>query len=169
MNNADEIIKYLDMSKHPEGGYFKETYRSGETIKHQYLPKRFTIDHAFSTAIYFLLKQGDFSALHTIKQEEIWHFYSGTPIDIHMIHPDGDYEPIHLGNDILNGEIPQGIVPAGSVFGATVCDNSKYDYSLVGCTVAPGFEFEDFTLHKKDELLERFPRHRELIESLTRE
>lgn len=166
--NADEIIKYLKLEKHPEGGYFRETYRSHESIIEKNLPERFESPHSFSTAIYFLLTKDDFSAFHIIKQDELWHFYGGAPIDVHVINKTGEYECLKIGNDMPSGEFPQGIVKSGSVFGSTMSENSEFDYSLVGCTVAPGFEFEDFKLLQEKELLSQFPEHESIIKRLTR-
>ncbi|MFW6364916.1 MAG: cupin domain-containing protein [Spirochaetota bacterium] len=168
MKSAEEIISFLDLMKHPEGGYYREVYRSDEILSKEHLPERFTMDHTLSTSIYFLLSRDTFSAFHTIKQDEIWHFYGGAPLDVHIIHPDGNHMPLRLGS-ILEGELPQGTIPAGTVFGAKVCEHPEYDYALVGCAVAPGFEFDDFTLHSRAELLRRFPQHRTLVMSLTRE
>jgi len=169
MKNAEHIIKILKLEKHPEGGYFRETYRSDEHIPLISLPDRFKKEHSFSTAIYFMLKRGEFSALHKIRSDEIWHFYSGASITVHIIDREGNYTTETIGTDLENGEMPQCVVPAGSIFGATIPEISDFDYSLVGCTVAPGFDFEDFHLFSREDLLKLFPQHSEIISKLTRE
>ncbi|UCG53239.1 MAG: cupin domain-containing protein [Candidatus Latescibacterota bacterium] len=166
MRDAAEWIARLGLVEHPEGGFYTETYRSHETVAREHLPERFIGDRAFSTAIYFLLTGDDFSALHRIKQDEVWHFYEGSGLTIHVIDPGGDYSTIKLGSDMEKGERPQAVVGAGCFFGATV--NDADSYSLVGCTVAPGFDFDDFEMPNRKALLELFPQHRELVERLTR-
>jgi predicted cupin superfamily sugar epimerase len=166
MNDAERWIETLQLSRHPEGGWFREVYRAEETIPHQSLPSRFTGDRHYSTAIYFLLNETDFSALHRIKQDELWHFYAGTSLTIHMIDPAGDYSTVTLGKDVQAGEDLLAVVKAGWLFGATVDDPSFY--ALVGCTVAPGFDFADFEMPSRAQLLEQFPQHGHIIEKLTR-
>ena len=167
MSEAERWIAHLSLAPHPEGGYFRETYRSAEVIPRSGLPERFPGDRHFSTAIYFLLRGDDFSALHRIKSDEVWHFYAGTTLSVHVIDPAGDYTRVRLGTDIAAGEVPQAVVPAGHLFGASVDDPASF--ALVGCTVAPGFDFRDFEMPPRRELLARHPRHREVIERLTRE
>jgi uncharacterized protein len=162
---AEYWINNLNLTKHPEGGYFKETYRSDETITKANLPNRFEGNRNFSTAIYFLLKSNDISALHRIKQDEIWHFYYGSPLTIHIINKDGLYQQKKLGLAIGNSEQPQITVKAGNLFGATV--NQGNSYTIVGCTVAPGFDFDDFDMPRRDTLLKEYPEHAELIKKLT--
>jgi predicted cupin superfamily sugar epimerase len=166
MTDARQWIEALGLRPHPEGGYYRETYRSGETIPRAALPARFTGDRSFSTAIYFLLAGDDFSALHRIKQDETWHFYDGAGLIIHIIDPAGNYAAVKLGRDLRAGEAPQAVAPAGHCFGATVSDPGSY--GLAGCTVAPGFDFADFEMPGRAQLLALFPQHSELIERLTR-
>ena len=130
------------------------------------MPKRFHGDRNYSTAIYFLLEAGDYSAFHKISSDECWHFYSGGPLLIYIIHINGKMEMIKLGNDILQGEQFQAIVPAQCWFASEPAPGSAY--SFVGCTVAPGFDFDDFELAKKEELSKLFPQHGILINRLTR-
>ena len=146
-------------------GWFREVYRADESIPRAGLPDRFDGDRSFSTAIYFLLNQTEFSALHRIRQDEVWHFYDGAPLTIHQISPEGNYSTTVLGRNVHAGETLMAIVPAGSFFGATVDDPASF--SLVGCTVAPGFDFADFEMPTRKELLDQFPQHRALIELLT--
>ena len=162
---ADELIKQLELLKHPEDGWYRETYRSKESILDSALPIRFTGDRSVCTAIYFLLQSGNISALHRIKSDEMWHFYSGEPLIIHVITPQGDYYPLNLGPDIIAGESFQCVVPAGCWFGAEVSGGS---YSFVGCTVALGFDFADFEMGDRDDLLKEFPNRKELVKRLTK-
>ncbi len=163
--NADDWIERLGLQRHPEGGWFRETYRAPETIAGDALPARFSAPHCFSTAIYFLLRGGEFSALHRLKSDEAWHFYEGAALTVHAIAPGGELNEVTLGGAAL---AYQTVVPAGYWFGATVASESPGAFALVGCTVAPGFDFEDFELANRAELVTRFPQHRALIERLTR-
>ncbi len=156
------LIDKLDLKPHPEGGYFSETYRSKEKIS---LPG-FEGDRHFSTAIYFLLTSDNFSAFHRLKQDEVWHFYQGSSLFVHVIDTGGKYTRHRVGLDFANGETPQLVVKAGDWFGSSVADENSY--SLVGCTVAPGFDYRDFEMGKREELLKLFPDHKEIIERLTR-
>jgi predicted cupin superfamily sugar epimerase len=166
MTDAKYWIDALKLSRHPEGGYFRETYRSTEVLAKEHLPARFGGDRAFSTAIYFLLSGDDFSALHRIKQDEVWHFYDGSSLTVHVIDPEGSYTAIKVGRDLQRGEGPQAVVKAGCIFGASVDESGSY--ALVGCTVAPGFDFADFELPGREELCRLYPQHRPIIERLTR-
>jgi predicted cupin superfamily sugar epimerase len=166
MTDAKTWIERLRLRPHPEGGHFRETYRCPEGIARAHLPLRFGGDRSFSTAIYFLLESGDFSALHRLKQDEVWHFYDGAALLVHVIESGGAYEPLRLGRDLDAGEQPQAVVRAGAWFGASVSVPGAY--SLVGCTVAPGFDFADFEMPPRERLVAMFPQHRELIERLSR-
>jgi hypothetical protein len=165
MKTAEYWIKKLDLQAHPEGGYFRETYRSGETIPKHALPVRFSGDRTFSTSIYYLLNQHQHSAFHRIQQDEIWHFYEGSPLTLHILNPNNSYRTITLGRDPDTGESLQAIVEAGSWFAAAV--NNTESYALVGCTAAPGFDFADFELADRGQLIELFPDHRNLIKKFT--
>lgn len=165
MPTARDLIEGLGLLRHPEGGWFRETYRSAEAVPGHALPERFGAGRAFSTAIYFLLEKGDISALHRIKSDEIWHFYAGSPVLIHVISQDGGYEALRLGPDPESGDSFQLVVPACSWFGAEVMNGA---FALVGCTVAPGFDFADFEMADRRELTELYPRHSEIIRRMTR-
>jgi predicted cupin superfamily sugar epimerase len=167
MNSPAELIGLLGLIRHPEGGWYRETYRSPETVATDGLPPRFGGKRAFSTAIYFLLERGDFSSLHRLKSDEVWHFYAGTSLTVRTISPAGDASSFILGNDLTRGEVFQAVVPDGFWFGAEVTGEGSY--SLVGCTVAPGFDFADFELGIRAKLLELWPAHSDLIIGLTRE
>ena len=163
---AQSLIESLDLRPHPEGGYFRETYRCTESLAAAHLPQRFGGDRACSTAIYFLLEAGDFSAFHRIKADEIWHFYAGDPVLVHQIDATGSSRQITLGNGTEPGQVFQAVVPASTWFAAEVAADGTF--ALVGCTVAPGFDFADFEMAERGPLGNRFPRHRDLIARLTR-
>jgi uncharacterized protein len=166
MNTAAPFIKAYQLQPHPEGGWYKETYRSNEVIDAAALPERFDGVRAFSTAIYFLLEQGNFSAFHRIKSDECWHFYAGETLHVYVLHDDGKLEIIKLGNDMLQGELFQYVVPANCWFASRPAPES--DFCFVGCTVAPGFDFADFEMAKAEELTVLFPMYKELIKELCR-
>ncbi|WP_373514009.1 cupin domain-containing protein [Persicitalea sp.] len=164
-NPAAYWIEKYQMQPHPEGGYFVETYRAAEQIPHAALPNRFGGSRAFSTAIYFLLEGHHFSALHRIRADEVWHFYAGDPLEVFVIYPEsGALDIIRLGPDPEADEVFQAVVPAGAWFGSRPVAGAVY--SLVGCTVAPGFDFADFELAEREKLLAAFPHHKLVIEGL---
>lgn len=158
-------IQKLGLQKHPEGGYYKEVYRSDETIPQALLPIRFKGDRCFSTSIYFLLESDSFSAFHRIQSEEIWHFYKGTSLTLYVITDDGCLTLMQLGDNIDDNEFLQIVIPRNVWFAAKV--NAKNSFTLVGCTVAPGFDFTDFELADCKKLCERFSQHEAVIKSLT--
>ncbi|TYA71356.1 cupin domain-containing protein [Seonamhaeicola marinus] len=160
------IIEQLGLLPHPEGGYYKETYRSNGIITNTNLNDSFSGDRNYSTGIYFLLTSNTFSAFHRINQDEMWHFYKGSPLKLHIISETGTYSEVIIGNDVLNNQTPQFTVKARDWFAAEVIDNG--DYSLVGCTVSPGFDFRDFNLPKREMLISKFPEHTAIISKLTR-
>lgn len=163
--DAQYWIHHLGLSPHPEGGYYRATYKSDLTIVRNALPSGYQGDRSASTAIYFLLDEGNFSAFHRIASDEVWHFYTGSSLVVYVIDPEGNYFELHLGSD--EGEVFQAVVKAGSWFASRVRDAAGF--ALVGCTVAPGFDFADFELGVRSELIRTFPAHQKLIEELTRE
>ena len=167
METLEALIEKLELQPHPEGGYFKETYRSEEVISKTCLPDVFQGERNYSTGIYYLLKSDDFSAFHRINQDEMWHFYLGDSITLSMISEEGILTTIEIGNDVLKGQSPQFVVPKDYWFAAKV--QRPNSYSLVGCTVAPGFDFNDFELASCKELVDKFPQHIEIIKTLTRQ
>jgi predicted cupin superfamily sugar epimerase len=167
MDSLQNIIQTLQLKAHPEGGYFRETYRSSGEISPADLGPDYTGTRNFATCIYFLLTSESFSAFHRIIQDEIWHFYEGSPIYLHMISPQGIYSRAIIGRDFAQGQVPQLIIPGGTWFAANVVNSN--DFSLVGCTVSPGFDFADFELASRADLVNRFPKHLEAIMRLTRE
>ena len=187
MNNGiKKIVESLDLQNHPEGGYYKETYRSQGFITQKELCQPYGGSRNFSTCIYYLLTTDTFSAFHRIHQDEIWHFYQGIPLRIHIISPEGVYQNIDLGHINADSVIKnntslketddlkklsftlQGIVFGGSWFAAEVLSEKKGGYSLIGCTVAPGFHFDDFELADRETMVSQFPKHSEVITKLTR-
>lgn len=166
MNKKTEYwINILNLMKHPEGGYFKEIYRAEELINNKSLPERYKGERNFSTSIYFLLDGNDKSHFHKLISDEIWHFYDGTTVLVYIIFPDGRLENKKLGNNFEEGEEFQVVIPKGTWFGAEVKD--KNSFSLFGCTVAPGFDFSDFELAERENLISLYPEHKELIEKFT--
>ncbi|HXV27673.1 MAG TPA: cupin domain-containing protein [bacterium] len=166
MKSAAYWIKALDLVPHPEGGYYRETYRSPEIIHPHHLPDRFEGPRNVSTAIYFLLLGHQISLFHRIKCDEVWHFYAGSSLTLYLIDSAGRLSSIILGGDFSNGEVFQAVIPMGMWFGAAVNDVSSF--SLIGCTVAPGFDFHDFELGSRDQLSVQFPQHHDLILRLTK-
>ncbi len=155
------------MLPHPEGGWYKETYRSNETVASAALPARFAGERNFSTAIFFLLTGKTFSAFHRIKSDEVWHFYAGSCLNVYVINASGQLRIIKLGNNLEKGEEFQAVVEAGSWFASQ--PEQENTFSLVGCTVAPGFDFKDFELARCEELITLFPEHRSLIAKYCRQ
>ncbi len=135
---ADEVIAALGLEPHPEGGYFRETFRDDLAID--------GTGRAASTAIYFLLRAGEASHWHTVDAIEIWHWHAGAPLELGIAAPNGPAAWTRLGPNIANGERPQGIVPRGHWQMARSLSGAADGYSLVGCTVAPGFTFEGFAM-----------------------
>lgn len=153
---VNELINELQLTPHPEGGYFAETYRSNSVIEN--------IGRNTSTAIYYLLKSDEISHFHRIKSDELWHHYEGSPLTIHVIHQDSLYEALYLGKEITTGQKPQHVVPGGAWFGVTV--DKPDSYALCGCTVAPGFDFKDFEMGNRYQMLQAFPEHEAIIKKL---
>lgn len=166
MSEIEQIINKLQLLPHPEGGYFKEVYRSEGLINNDSLNSDFSGKRNYSTSIYFLLTSNNFSAFHRINQDEIWHFYKGSPIKLHVISKKGDYKNVIIGNDLEKEQTLQYIVPAKCWFAAEVINQDAF--SLVGCTVSPGFDFDDFELAERNALISKFPQHKAHILKLTR-
>jgi len=166
MISADEIIERLGMQPlREEGGYFVETYKSGELISKLGLPERYPSERAFGTAIFYLLTPDTVSALHRLASDEIFHFYLGDPVTMLQLHPDGSSTVVTLGPDILKGQELQVLVPRGTWQGSFL--NEGGEFALLGCTVAPGFEYADYEAGDRETLLEQYPDLGELIIRLT--
>jgi len=164
--SASAWIQELGLETHPEGGFYRESYRSEDCFPGNKTSDAFPAGRSISTAIYFLLQRGDFSAFHRIKSDELWHFYQGDGLLIHVISPDGSYRCLHLGTNIAAGQRPQALVPAGCWFASEVVERGTF--ALVGCTVAPGFDFADFELASAQELSLLFPYYQPLLRRMTR-
>ncbi|MBI1835684.1 MAG: cupin domain-containing protein [Flavobacteriia bacterium] len=150
------LVEKLNLIPHPEGGYFSETYRSEMNIDGG--------NRQLMTAIYFLLTSENVSKFHRIKSDEIWFYHEGSSLIVHSLHAEG-HKMQKVGLDINAGEKPQYLVSKNTIFGSTVCDIDSY--SLVSCVVAPGFDFRDFELFSKEELISIYPSEIEIINQLT--
>ena len=163
--DAKLYIERFDLQPHPEGGYFKEIYRSGEIILPEGMPRKLKKERSVSTSIYFFLEGKQVSKFHRLKSDEIWHFYDGSGINICIIDDKGNLSNVILGKDVEKGEVFQAVIPAGHWFAAEVTESNSF--ALVGCTVAPGFDFEDFELADRNEMIESFPLHEIIIKKFT--
>jgi uncharacterized protein len=165
MKTAEYWIKNLNLIEHPEGGFYRETYRSAEHASNSSLPDRFRGDRNFSTSIYFLLRSKDQSLFHRIQSDEIWYYHAGSSLTLYVIDDEG-FKTHHLGPEVDRGESLQIIIPATSWFGATV--NEENSFTLSSCSVAPGFDFDDFELADRSSMITSFPDHATIIEQLTK-
>ncbi len=154
------LIKQLELLPHPEGGYYKEVYRSGELLH----SPDFEDSRSLLTSIYFLITAGNFSAFHRIRSDELWYYHEGATCIIHVLHRQGGYSKISLGKDIDSGEKFQGMVNGGDWFASETAG----DYSLMGCSVAPGFDFRDLEMADRNKLILAFPEQEALISRLSR-
>lgn len=165
MQKAEAYIKELQLMEHPEGGFYARTYESTLQLEKSCLPERFTGDRKISSAIYFLLKGNQYSAFHRIKSDELWHFYDGCGLCIYVIHPDGEGETLLLGNDLSSGFRFQQLVKSGCWFASKPVGENGF--TLCGCTVAPGFDFDDFEMGDQQRLLAQYPQHKKWIDVLS--
>lgn len=157
-NTKDQLIASLQLRPHPEGGFYRETYRAEMGV----VPNGAVHVRSASTAIYYLLCDGAHSAWHRIMSDEVWHFYAGEPLDVYVLEKDGALSRLRLGNALTHPDaVFQAVVPAGLWFAAECADPTTF--SLVGCTVAPGFEFSEFEMADTAALLANYPQHREHI------
>lgn len=162
--SVNQLVEHFNLQPHPEGGFYAETYRSALDVYAEGFEGQ---ARSAATGIYYLLTGGNFSSLHRLRSDEMWHFYAGHSIVIVEITNDGQLKQTRLGQDITNSCILQYVVPAGSWFGAYVEDEA--DYALVGCNVAPGFDFADFELADKQAMLAEYPEYKAAIEKVCRE
>ncbi len=162
MHSAEHWIEMLEMTAHQEGGYYRQVLKSTTSMPETTNSAR---PRSLYTSIYFLLTDVNPSRFHRLTADEVWYYHEGAPLTVHLIHPDGRYEQIQLGKDIAAGQHLQAVVPKNVIFGSSV----ETDYALVSCMVAPGFEYEDFELFKRSELLDVYPAHAEIITRLTAE
>ena len=152
-NKLELLIHELNLIPHPEGGFYRETFRSKEVLK--------DINRNLVTAIYFLLQSEDISRFHRIKSDEHWFFHAGSPLVVHTLDKHGHTKHL-IGLELNKGETPHFIVPKNTIFGSQVLE--KNSFSLVSCLVSPGFDFADFELIKRADLLKEFPEQKEIIE-----
>lgn len=163
---AQQLVQHLQLAPHPEGGFYKEVYRSPGRLAQAALSSSFGGDRNFSTSIYYLLQAGDYSAFHRIKSDEGWHFYTGGTLLIHCLSKQNGYACLRLGSNLTEGEQFQHVVPAGVWFASEPAPGT--DFALTGCTVSPGFDFRDFEMAKKEELEQQFPEQQTIIYRLCR-
>lgn len=164
-DEARELVDTLELTAHPEGGYYRRTYESPVEVPSRSLPEGYVSSRRLGSAILYLLPAGQVSRLHRLRGDEMWHFYRGTPLVLHVFGEADGYRRVRLGKDPLDEETPQELVRGGNWFGATVEDG----YALVGCTVSPEFQFEDFELAERGSMIETFPEQESLIRKLTEE
>jgi uncharacterized protein len=163
---AEEVKKLLNLEPHPrEGGWFRRTWQSSEILST--LPARYPSPRRTSTAIFYLLEPNTFSEMHLLQSDEIFHFYLGDPVQMLQLHPDGHGETLFIGPDLLAGHRPQIVVPRGVWQGTRLVPGGSW--ALLGCTVSPGFEYEDYTSGDRATLSARWPTFAALIAQLTRE
>ena len=162
---AEYYIEKLNLLAHPEGGYYAEIYRSEESIEKSALPNYYPSARTFGTSIYFLLTPNSVSNFHRLNSDEIWHFHDGGAACIHMLSPEGKLVSKTIGKDLEKGEHFQIVIPKHHWFAAEIIQG---DFILVGCTVSPGFEFEDFELADRSTLASVYPDHKTLIERFTK-
>jgi uncharacterized protein len=166
MKTAEYWIDKLGLRAHPEGGFFKETYRSTEEIKAEALPDRYKGPRSFGTAIYFLIHKNAPSNFHKIESDELWFFHAGDSLRVYVLEESLEYWEQDIGPDPEMNQRFQVLLPKGSWFAAEVI--SPGTYGLISCTVSPGFDFSDFTLAKREELKAQFPDKEILIDRLTK-
>lgn len=170
MNDTDkalaQIVEKLDLKFHPiEGGYFRQTYVASEGTLHAFLPQRFDGDRPFCSQIYYLLMPGRISAMHMMLADMTYHFYAGGPLEVVEITPDGDVLKTVMGSDVLAGQALQHTVMAGNWLGSSCLD--KEAFALIGCSVAPAMSLDDYEHGIREDLLEAFPTHQDIIRKLT--
>lgn len=160
---VDDIIAALGLVPHPEGGYYAETWRAGDGTRD--LPARYGGPRSHGTAIHYLLTPDSFSAMHRVASDEIFHFYLGDPVEQVQLAPDGSHRLVRIGTDLLSGARPQVVVPHGTWQGARLAPGGRF--ALLGCTVAPGFDFADFQMGERAALVADWPAAADLITALT--
>lgn len=159
MQNAEYFIKHLNLLPHPEGGYYRQTCQSDENVSFD----RFDGSRLLWTSIYFLLRDGEISHFHRLLSDELWYYHGGSALSIYIIDADGKLRIRQLGLNVESGEEPQILVPRGTIFGSKM---NLLGFSLVGCMVSPGFDFHDFEMLKKADMLRDYPEYGEIIEEM---
>lgn len=162
---AEDIMKALKLQSHPvEGGYFAETYRSAGAVPQPAL-SGYPAARSLSTAIYYMLTPGTISAMHRVRGDEMFHFYLGDPVEMLELRPDGSGETVVLGQNIFEGMKLQHVVAGGVWQGSRLGEGGNF--ALLGTTMAPGFEYEDYEIGKRDALIARYPAFADLIRART--
>jgi len=165
--SAEQIIAALNLRPHPlEGGYFRETYRSEETVAAAALPPRYAADKQFGTAIYYLLTPATYSEMHRLPTDEIFHFYAGDPVEMLQLLPDGTSRIMVLGPNVLAGQQPQLVVPRGVWQGSRLVPGGRF--ALLGATMAPAFDYRDYEAGQREQLVRQYPDRVDLLASLTK-
>jgi predicted cupin superfamily sugar epimerase len=166
-SEVDQLIERLNLKKHPqEGGYFVETYRSKENIETSIASSGSAVSRSLSTAIYFLLTSSTFSEMHRLPFDEVYHFYCGDAVEMLLLYPDGNGRVVRLGGDIMSGEEPQVIIPSGVWQGSGLSSGGRF--GLLGTTMAPGFDLQDYQSGEREFLSNQYPGHIDRIRELTR-
>ena len=160
MKDKSIWIDHYKMAGHEEGGFFYQVLKSDQTIQLEGQKPR-----VLYTSIYFLLTSNNPSRFHRLTADEVWYYHYGSPLTVHMITPEGDYKQVTLGIDVENGQVLQAVVPKNTIFGSSVEELDSY--SLVSCMVSPGFEYDDFELFKRSDLLNQYPDYADIIHRLT--
>lgn len=169
MMTAQDVINLLQLEPLPlEGGFFRQTYQSSERVPPEALPARYQQPLALGTAIYAVLTPNDFSAMHRLDTDEIFHFYYGDPLEMLLLHPDGSAEVFLLGNDLPAGQQPQKVVNRQVWQGTRLAPGGQYGFALIGTTMAPGFEWAGFELGEYEMLVERYPAFADMIAARVR-
>lgn len=166
-NNMNYWISHLNLQPHPEGGFYSEIYKSKSYIPEKLTEGKFNGKRSYMTSIYFLLSYDNFSAFHRLKQDELWSFHAGSSINVHIIDEDGTYSKNKVGLKLHEGETPQFLIKAGQWFSYNV--EEPNGFTVVGCAVAPGFEFADFELGYRDQLIKKYPHLKDIITRYTRQ
>jgi len=162
MITTEYWIQHLDLKPHPEGGFFKEVFRSSIDVTKEELPKGYKSSRRLSTSIYYLLRSGEISKMHRLKSDELWYFHFGSPLKVIYIDHEGIKRTKILGARPEKAESFYMHIPAGNIFAAEVLEENFY--SLVSCVVSPGFEFDDFEMFNKDDLIQAYPKHADVFE-----
>lgn len=165
MDKAQYWINLLNLIPHPEGGFFREIYSSNIYVEGNSINDKFTGRRNLSTSIYFLLQSGDVSRFHRLRSDEVWFYHKGSSLTIYTIDSNGNRSDIRLGKEIENGEVFQAIIPAGTMFGASV--NVPNSFTIFGCMVSPGFNSEDFEQPDRRWLLKKYPQYKDIILKMT--
>lgn len=165
--SAEDVIARLGLRPLPgEGGYFAESYRTGWSLASEQMRGDYPGERSAATAIYFLITPDQFSALHRLRGDELWHFYLGDPVELVTLDSDGNENAVTLGHDLVAGQIPQALAPGGAWLGCAIVEGGEW--ALLGTTMTPGFHPDDFELGDRSMLLAAYPHAADTIHRLTR-